>query len=56
MDDKHVFAGQVQFVLPPDRWQAFCRALDAPPRDLPALTKLLTEASVFDAAGHASAR
>ena len=41
-------AKQVLFVLPPDRWQAFCDALDAPPREIPALRKLLTEASVLD--------
>ena len=34
--------------LPPERWQAFCDALDAPPRDIPALRKLLTETSLFD--------
>lgn len=45
---QQVLAEQVHFVLPPDRWQAFCAALDAPPRDIPALRKLLTEASVFD--------
>lgn len=33
---------QVHFALPPDRWQAFCDALDAPPRDIPGLRKLLT--------------
>lgn len=42
-------ADQVQFDLPEDRWQAFCDALDAPPKDIPALRKLLTEPSVFDA-------
>ena len=41
-------ADQAHFALPPDRWQAFCEALDAPPRDIPALRKLLTEGSVFD--------
>jgi hypothetical protein len=35
-------AVQVHFVLPPDRWQALCDALDAPPRDIPELRKLLT--------------
>jgi predicted DNA-binding antitoxin AbrB/MazE fold protein len=39
---------QVHFTLPPDRWRAFCEALDAPPRDIPALRKLLTEESLFD--------
>ena len=41
-------ADQVLFVLPADRWQAFCDVLDAPPREIPALRKLLTEASVLD--------
>jgi uncharacterized protein (DUF1778 family) len=41
-------ADQVHFVLPPERWQAFCEALDAPPRDIPALRNLFTEASLFD--------
>ncbi len=39
---------QVLFVLPADRWQMFCDALDKPPREIPALRKLLTEASVLD--------
>jgi predicted DNA-binding antitoxin AbrB/MazE fold protein len=47
-------AEQVHFALPPDRWQAFCAALDAPPRDIPALKKLLTEASLFDGNGPAA--
>lgn len=42
------------FVLPPERWQAFCAALDAPPRDVPALRKLLTGASLFDDRGTSS--
>jgi predicted DNA-binding antitoxin AbrB/MazE fold protein len=33
---------QASFVLSPERWQAFCDALDAPPRDIPALRKLLS--------------
>lgn len=41
-------ADQAHFALSPDRWQAFCEALDAPPRDIPALRKLLTEGSLFD--------
>jgi len=36
--------------------QAFCQALDAPPRPIPALKKLLTEASVFDGPRKAAAR
>jgi hypothetical protein len=40
-------ADQVHYTLPPPRWEAFCRALDAPPRELPALRRLLTERSVL---------
>ena len=40
----------VLFSLTPDRWQSFCEALDAPPKEIPALRKLLTEASLFDGA------
>lgn len=39
---------QVLFALPPERWQSFCDALDAAPREIPALRKLLTEASLFN--------
>src|SRR5262249_40573479 len=46
--------GQAHFALPPERWQAFCEALDAPPRDLPALRKLLTETGLFDGNGNAA--
>jgi predicted DNA-binding antitoxin AbrB/MazE fold protein len=42
---------QAHFTLPPDRWQAFCDALDAPPKALPRLKKLLSEPSVFDGNG-----
>jgi uncharacterized protein (DUF1778 family) len=45
---QQVLAEQAHFALPPDRWQAFCAALDAPPQDIPALRKLLTEPGVFD--------
>jgi predicted DNA-binding antitoxin AbrB/MazE fold protein len=45
---------QAHFALCAERWQAFCEALDAPPRDIPALRKLLTEASLFDDHGSAT--
>lgn len=45
---QQVLADQVHFTLSPERWKIFCRALDAPPRDVPALRRLLTEKSVFD--------
>jgi|SRR5690606_5375713 Uncharacterized protein conserved in bacteria len=35
------------FQLPPDKWEAFVAALDAPPRDLPRLRKLMNEPGVF---------
>ena len=38
-------ADELHFALPPDRWQAFCEARDAPPKDIPALRKLLTGTS-----------
>jgi len=43
----------VHFTLTADRWQAFCDALDAPPKELPALKKLLTAPSRFDGPGTA---
>ncbi len=45
---QQVLADQVQFVLPAARWKAFCQALDAPPREIPALKRLLTRKGVFD--------
>jgi uncharacterized protein (DUF1778 family) len=39
---QQVLVGQVHFTLPPERWRAFCEALDAPSRVVPALKQLLT--------------
>jgi uncharacterized protein (DUF1778 family) len=50
---QQVLAEQLDIAMTPAAWDAFCKALDAPPRPIPALRKLLTEASVFD--GHAKA-
>lgn len=36
------------FGLDAERWQAFLSALDAPPRPLPRLERLLNEPSVFE--------
>ena len=52
---QQVLAEQVDIVMRPAEWAAFCKALDAPPRLIPALQKLLTEASVFDGPGKAAA-
>lgn len=46
---QEVIAEQSHFSLPPKQWKAFCTALDAPPKSIPALRKLLTEPGVFDA-------
>ncbi len=51
---QQVLAEQVDIVMPPAEWAAFCKALDAPPRRIPALKKLLTEASVFDGQGQSA--
>ncbi len=53
---QQVLAKQVDIVMTPAEWKAFSKALDAPPRSIPALGKLLTEASAFDGRGKASAQ
>src|SRR5205809_76823 len=53
---QQVLAEQVEIVMPPAEWEAFCKVLDAPPRSIPALKKLLTEASVFDGPRKAATR
>jgi uncharacterized protein (DUF1778 family) len=45
---EQVLADQVHFELSPKQWAAFCSALDASPKEIPALRKLLTAKSVFD--------
>lgn len=45
---QNILADQVHFYLSPTKWDEFVAALDAPPKDLPQLRKLLTEPSVFD--------
>lgn len=45
---QQVLADQTHFSLSLEQWKAFCQALDAPPRAIPALKRLLTEKSVFD--------
>jgi uncharacterized protein (DUF1778 family) len=45
---QQVIADQVQFRLPKKQWREFCDALDAPPKSIPALRKLLTTAGLFD--------
>jgi uncharacterized protein (DUF1778 family) len=44
-----VIADQVQFKLPKKQWKEFCDALDAPPKTIPALRKLVNTPGLFDA-------
>jgi uncharacterized protein (DUF1778 family) len=53
---QQILAEQVDIIMPPAEWEAFCKALDAPPREIPILKKLLTEASVFDGTRKATAQ
>lgn len=41
-------AERSRFILTPEKWRTFNAALDAPPNEVPALRKLLTEPSVFE--------
>jgi uncharacterized protein (DUF1778 family) len=41
-------ADRRSFVLNKDQWQAFVTALDAPPRPLPRMQRLLTEPGFFE--------
>lgn len=42
-------AERTRFVLSPDKWQQFNAELDRPPRELPALRRLLRGPSIFEA-------
>jgi len=41
-------ADRTRFGLDAERWKAFMEALDAPPREIPRLGRLLQEPSVFE--------
>jgi uncharacterized protein (DUF1778 family) len=47
-DAQAVLADQTRFRLPDRQWKRFTEALDQPPKDIPALRKLLTEPGAFD--------
>ena len=53
---QQLLAEQVDIVMSPAEWDAFHKALDAPPRSIPAIQKLFTEPSVFDGPRKAAAR
>ena len=46
---QQLIADQVQFTLPKKRWKEFCDALDARPKTIPALRRLLNKPDLFDA-------
>lgn len=43
-----IIAEDNNIVMPLEAFEAFCKALDAPPKRIPALVKLLNSPSVFD--------
>jgi uncharacterized protein (DUF1778 family) len=45
---EETLADRRRFVLNDEQWAAFQAALDAPPRDLPEMRKLLLEPGFFD--------
>ena len=48
LDAQEVLAEQTRFGLNDEQWEKFMAELDAPPKDLPGLRKLLLEPGVFD--------
>ncbi len=45
---EETLADRTRFGLDADQWKAFLEALDAPPRELPRLERLMREPSVFE--------
>ena len=45
---QQILADQVHFYLSPEKWDQFCAALGAPPKELPQLRSLPAEPTVFD--------
>lgn len=48
VEAERVVADRTRFVLNRDQWDAFTRALERPPRPIPAAKRLLTEPSIFE--------
>lgn len=42
------FAESTPIIIPAECWEDFCKWLNAPPRELPRLKRLLQEPSVFN--------
>jgi uncharacterized protein (DUF1778 family) len=45
---EEILADRTRFLLSADHWEAFSARLDQPPRAIPAIMKLTTEATPFD--------
>jgi uncharacterized protein (DUF1778 family) len=45
---EETLADRRHFGLNAERWEAFMAALDSPPREIPALERLLREPSIFE--------
>ncbi len=45
---EEALAEQRSFIMSTEKWEAFQAALDAPPRDLPRMRRLLNEPSIFE--------
>lgn len=43
-----ILAEQSLFSLSDEAWDRFCTDLESPPKEIPALKKLLTEPTIFD--------
>ena len=43
-----ILADQTEFLLSPEQWEAFCQRLDAPPKAIPALTRLFSEPDPYE--------
>lgn len=48
---EETLADRRHFGLDAERWEAFLTALDAPPREMPDLERLMREPSVFEGRG-----
>ena len=46
---QRLIVDQTHFTLSRKQWKSFCAALDAPPKRIPALRRLLTKPGIFDA-------
>lgn len=45
---ERIVTEQYNFFLRTEKWEEFCKRLDAPPRDIPALRKLFSEKTLLE--------